>query len=204
MSTNAGPSGLALLFSTEQLSLYRHFIMECRDEGMRLIDKIDNKLKHFSSRRAEVAEVADIRNKIEVENEAIKEQLFLIGQHFWKMYTEKRYVPGDEDRQYFEAIDGHVVNVSLLARQIDERKIDGIQERNDIDNMTLERSNQRKQQAEEKRKEKERLAEERRKEKERIAEERRQERERAELEKLEREREELERRRQELEGRKDQ
>ena len=144
---------------------------------MRLTDRIDNKIRHFSSRRSEVNKVEGIRGSIEAENEAIRELLYQIGQHFWKLYNEGRYTPGEEDRAYFEDIDRRTEDIRILTKQIDECKIEGIRERERIDADIAARAAER-----------ERLAEERRAEKECLAEERRQEREREQAEREERRR----------------
>ena len=118
---------------------------------MRLTDRIDNKIRHFSSRRSEVNKVEGIRGSIEAENEAIRELLYQIGQHFWKLYNEGRYTPGEEDRAYFEDIDRRTEDIRILTKQIDECKIEGIRERERIDADIAARAAERERLAEERR-----------------------------------------------------
>lgn len=121
---------------------------------MGFIDKVDNKWKHMNSKRSENSEVDEIRKKIEAENEMIKEQIVLIGQHFWNLYANGQYVPTD-DMPLFEKIDDCNSNIRLLTIQADDCKIKGIQDRERIDEETRERIEKKQAEAEAKRQRKE-------------------------------------------------
>lgn len=102
---------------------------------MGFIDKVDNKWKHMNSKRSENSEIDEIRKKIEAENEIIKEQIVLIGQHFWNLYTNGQYEPTD-DRELFEKIDDCNSNIRLLTVQADNVRLKGLQDRERIDEET--------------------------------------------------------------------
>ena len=103
---------------------------------MGFIDKVDNKWKHMNSKRSENSEIDEIRKKIEAENEIIKEQIVLIGQHFWNLYTNGQYEPTG-DRELFEKIDDCNSNIRLLTVQADNVRLKGLQERERIDEETM-------------------------------------------------------------------
>ena len=114
---------------------------------MGIYDSIDNRLKNLRSKHDEVSKVSEIRAEMEEINEAIREQIYLIGQFHWRRYFDGEYAPG-EDKEYFDAIDRYNEELDYLSNKVDDCKILGFVERESIDNATNARIEQRRQESE--------------------------------------------------------
>lgn len=103
---------------------------------MGVIDNIDNKLKLKKSERLEKKDISKTRADIDDATEAATEQMISIGQYFWQLYIKGEYEPNDDNRLFFDNLDKLNENVGNLAMDIDNRKIEGIQERERINEET--------------------------------------------------------------------
>ena len=103
---------------------------------MGVIDNIDNKLKLKKSERLEKKDISKTRADIDDATEAATEQMISIGQYFWQLYIKGEYEPNDDNRLFFDNLDKLNENVGNLSAEIDNRKIEGIQERERINEET--------------------------------------------------------------------
>ncbi len=124
---------------------------------MGFIDKMDNKVKHMSSKRSESSAVNGILKNMEEENVKMKELIEKLGQHFWALYKEDKlyFNPDDDARQILEMIKECTDNLRGYSAQIDDTRMKGIQEREVIDENTRKTIEEKERMAEIKRKEKE-------------------------------------------------
>ena len=106
---------------------------------MGVIDNIDNKLKLKKSERLEKKDISKTRADIDDATEAATEQMISIGQYFWQLYIKGEYEPNDDNRLFFDNLDKLNENVGNLSAEIDNRKIEGTQERERINEETRRR-----------------------------------------------------------------
>ena len=109
---------------------------------MGIYDSIENRVKNLRSKRDEVARVEEIRAEMQEINDEIREQIYLIGQFYWKKYFDGEYAPG-EDKEYFDRIDLYNEDIKNLINRIEDSKVLGLIERESIDNATRIRIEQR-------------------------------------------------------------
>ncbi len=132
---------------------------------MGIYDSIENFMKSFMSRRREVKEVENLHEEMIAINENIKEQIYLIGQFYWKKYYNGEYAPGD-DQVYFDTIDSCNEEMKKRFELIENCKVNGLKERNDIEEDISRRITKRKEDADKRKEDREADRERRRQEKE--------------------------------------
>ena len=120
---------------------------------MGIYDSIENKLKNFRSKHDEVVKVDEIRAEMQGVNDAIREQIYLIGQYQWQRYFDGEYAPG-EDKAFFDEIDRCNEELKHLKNKVEDCKVVGLTERESIDNATISRIEQRKAEADARRRQK--------------------------------------------------
>ena len=103
---------------------------------MGLTDKLDNKRKRSKSLSNEKRIINDKMDIIIDATCASQEQIMLIGQYFWKKYIAGDYVPDEHNKTYFDNLDLLNDRVRDLYQEIDDVKIEGIREREIIDENT--------------------------------------------------------------------
>lgn len=106
---------------------------------MGITDTIDNKMKRSKSVRKEKKTIGERADDITDLTEAAAEEIYKIGQYFWKKYIEGDYVPDDGIKTTFENLDKINDQVRNLYQEIDDLKIAGTKEREDIDEETRRR-----------------------------------------------------------------
>ena len=109
---------------------------------MGIYDSIENRVRNLRSKRDEVARVEEIRAEMQDINDDIKEQIYLIGQFYWKKYYDGEYAP-TEDKEYFDRIDLYNEEIKNLINRIEDSKVLGLIERESIDDATRTRIEQR-------------------------------------------------------------
>ena len=117
---------------------------------MGIYDSIDNKLRNLRSKHDEVVKVDGIRAEMQEVNDAIREQIYLIGQFYWQKYFDGEYAPG-EDKVFFDEIDRCNEEIRHLMNKVEDCKVEGLTERETIDYATNSRIEQRMAEAEERR-----------------------------------------------------
>jgi hypothetical protein len=132
---------------------------------MGIYDSIENFMKSFMSRRREVKEVDKLHGEMIAINERIREQIYLIGQFYWKKYYDGEYAPGD-DQIYFDTIDDCNKEMKERFDLIQNCQVNGVKERNDIEEDISRRITKRKEDADKRKEDREAERERRRKEKE--------------------------------------
>jgi hypothetical protein len=132
---------------------------------MGIYDSIENFMKSFMSRRREVKEVDKLHEEMIAINERIREQIYLIGQFYWKKYYDGEYAPGD-DQVYFDTIDDCNREMKERFDLIQNCQVNGVKERNDIEEDISRRITKRKEDADKRKEDREAERERRRKEKE--------------------------------------
>ncbi len=103
---------------------------------MGVIDNIDNKLKLRKSEKKEMKDIGKTMDDINDATEAATEQMIAIGQYFWQLYIKGEYEPVEGNKVFFDNLDALNENVGNLAAEIDNRKIEGTQERERINEET--------------------------------------------------------------------
>lgn len=106
---------------------------------MSLIDKVDNKMKHRKSQHNEKKTIDGRMASIEDATDAAAEEIVAIGQYYWKRYIAGEYTPDEEIRCHFDNLDTINSRIRDLNREIDDLKIAGIKERENIDEETRRR-----------------------------------------------------------------
>ena len=133
---------------------------------MGIYDSIENFMKTFMSRRKEVRKVNALREEMLDINEEIKEQIYLIGQFCWKKYYDGEYAPSEGDQVYFDNIDRCNIYLSECSILLDECRMDGVKERNAIEDDISRRVTKRKEDADKRKVDREAEKKRRNKEKE--------------------------------------
>lgn len=103
---------------------------------MGLVDNIDNKVKLKKSENREKKDIRKSMDDIDDATEAATEQLLAIGQYFWKLYMKGEYEPDEGNKMYFDNLDALNDSVGIKVAEIDNRKIEGIEERDRINEET--------------------------------------------------------------------
>ena len=103
---------------------------------MGVIDNIDNRLKLKKSEKREKKDIGKTMDDINDATEAATEQMISIGQYFWHLYINGEYEPNDDNKVFFDNLDKLNENIGNLSADIDNRKIEGIQERERINEET--------------------------------------------------------------------
>ena len=103
---------------------------------MGVIDNIDNKLKLRKSEKNEMKDIGNTLSNIDDATEAATEQMIAIGQYFWQLYINGEYEPVEGNKVFFENLDALNESVGNMAAEIENRKIEGTQERERINEET--------------------------------------------------------------------
>ena len=103
---------------------------------MGFVDNIDNKVKIKKSESREKKDICKCMDDIDDAADAATEQLIAIGQYFWQLYMKGEYEPDDGNRMYFDNLDALNNSVGLKYQEIENRKTEGIDERDRINEET--------------------------------------------------------------------
>lgn len=106
---------------------------------MGISDTIDNKYKHIKSERKEKKDI-ELRSKdVKELSETAADEIFKLGQYFWKKYIEGEYVPDESNKVIFDNLDRINDRVMKLHEEIQDVKINAVNEREEIDEETRRR-----------------------------------------------------------------
>ena len=103
---------------------------------MSFLDKVGNKVDRMRSKQSENSDVNLYNRQIKEEKTAIDALIIEIGNYYWAEYLNGRLTPPEELADIFENIKGRVENVNGLEQKIEDRKIEGENQRIEIDKMT--------------------------------------------------------------------
>ena len=103
---------------------------------MSFLDKVGNKVDRMKSKQSENSDVGLYSKQIKEEKTAIDALIIEIGNYYWKEYLNNRLTPPEEIADIFENIKERVEKVKVLEGKIEARKIEGENQRIEIDKNT--------------------------------------------------------------------
>ena len=103
---------------------------------MSFLDKVGNKVERMRSKQSENSDVATYNNQIKEEKKAIDILIVEIGNYYWSEYLNGRLTPPEDLKGIFENIKERVDNVNELEQKIQDRRIQGQNQRIEIDKNT--------------------------------------------------------------------
>jgi zinc finger CCCH domain-containing protein 13 len=119
---------------------------------MGLMDKLDNKVKHYGSKQNENSEINSLNKKIKAEEDAIDVKNADIGEFYWNLYAKGEFTPVGDSADLFKAIEESLKAIDGYKSEIDQRKTAGEEERKKIDEDLKAKEEQKAAEAEERRK----------------------------------------------------
>ena len=122
---------------------------------MSFLDKVGNKVDRMRSKQSENSDVATYNRQIKEEKTAIDALIIEIGNYYWNQYLNENLTPPDEISDVFENIKGRVEKVNELEQKIEERRIEGQNQRIEIDKNTQATEERKAAEAAERKKQKE-------------------------------------------------
>ena len=96
---------------------------------MGLMDKLDNKVKHYGSKQNENSEINSLNKKIKAEEDAIDVKNADIGEFYWNLYAKGEFTPVGDSADLFKAIEESLKAIDGYKSEIDQRKTAGEEER---------------------------------------------------------------------------
>ena len=103
---------------------------------MSFLDKVGNKVDRMRSKQSENSDVSIYNRQIKEEKTAIDALIIEIGNYYWSQYLNEELTPPEEIAEVFENIKGRVDKVNELEQKIEERRIEGQNQRIEIDKNT--------------------------------------------------------------------
>ena len=103
---------------------------------MSFLDKVGNKVDRMRSKQSENSDVSIYNRQIKEEKTAIDALIIEIGNYYWKQYLDGNLTPPEDVAEIFENIKGRVEKVNELEQKIEERRVEGQNQRIEIDKKT--------------------------------------------------------------------
>lgn len=103
---------------------------------MSFLDKVGNKVDRMRSKQSENSDVSTYNKQIKEEKTAIDALVIEIGNYYWAQYLNGELTPPEEIADIFENIKGRVEKVKELEQKIEDRRIEGQNQRIEIDKKT--------------------------------------------------------------------
>ena len=101
---------------------------------MSFLDKVGNRVDKMKSKQSENSDINSYNKQIKEEKDAIDLMIVDIGMFYWKEYAEGRLEsPPAELADTFKEIQERVERRNELMEKIEQRKKEGIEQRNEID-----------------------------------------------------------------------
>ena len=106
---------------------------------MSFLDRVGNKVDNIRSKQSENSDINSIKKEIQSEKDAIDIAITKLGEYYWNQYAQGNMDAPEEIAAVFEEIEQRVVRVGELNENIDKRKVEGIEQRIEIDKATKEK-----------------------------------------------------------------
>ena len=106
---------------------------------MSFLDKVGNRVDKMKSKQSENSDIDSFNKQIKAEKDAIDILIMEIGYFYWDLYAndeECKYTPPEDLADVFDSIADHVNTRNELMAKIEERKIEGVNQRIEIDKNT--------------------------------------------------------------------
>ena len=104
---------------------------------MSFLDKVGNRVDKMKSKQSENSDINSFNKQIKAENDAIDILINEIGEYYWNLYaTDDSFTPPEDLADVFESIADHVSTKNELESKIEDRKIEGVNQRIEIDKNT--------------------------------------------------------------------
>ena len=103
---------------------------------MSFLDKVGNKVDRMKSKQSENSDVSSYNKQIKEEKNAIDALIIEVGNYYWNRYLNDNLTPSEDIAGVFEEIKSRVDNVNALEQKIEDRRVEGQNQRIEIDKNT--------------------------------------------------------------------
>ena len=103
---------------------------------MSFLDKVGNKVDRMRSKQSENSDVSTYNKQIKEEKTAIDALIIEIGNYYWAQYLNGDLTPPEDLKDIFENIKERVDTIAELEQKIQDRRIQGQNQRIEIDKNT--------------------------------------------------------------------
>ena len=103
---------------------------------MSFLDKVGNKVDRMRSKQSENSDISIYNKQIKEEKTAIDALIIEIGNYYWSQYLNGDLTPPESIAEIFANIKERVDNVKELEQKIEDRRIEGQNQRIEIDKNT--------------------------------------------------------------------
>ncbi len=122
---------------------------------MSFLDNVGNKVDRLRSKQSENSDISTYNRQIKEEKTAIDALIIEIGNYYWGQYLNGELTPPEELKDLFENIKGRVDKITELEQKIEDRRIEGQNQRIEIDKNTQANEERKAAEAAERKKQKE-------------------------------------------------